>query len=138
MRNKLDFIKRVLYRLRHTFGLTVSLVEITNSSVNYLTGEQELIKATYEIPKVIRLPRNTSSFMRLKMALGIFNRGGESDRTVTDFIIDAATLPIGIVPDLRKNYLLVNGQRFNIKRITELDNQYGYLVQAEAFEGMEQ
>lgn len=138
MRNRLNFIKRVLYRLRHLYGVTASLVEVSNITTNYETGVQEITTTTHTINKIIKLPRQTSSFARTLATLGILNRGGESDKTVTDFIIDARILPSGVVPSLREQYIIVNEQRFNIKSVEELDDNLGYWLQTEAYEGMEQ
>lgn len=138
MRNNLNFMRRVLYKLRQDFGRPVTLVQVGDITVNYKTGAQEQTKITYVLPKVVRLQRQTSSFARIGMALGIFNRGGETDKTFTDFIIDAAILPDGVVPDLRGNYLIVESKRYNILKVVELDSQLGYLVTTEAYEGSEQ
>lgn len=133
MRNNLNFIKRTLYKLRHDFGLAVTLVHITDLQVNYKTGAQDQAVTEYTLKKVVRLPRNTSSFFRIGQALGIFNRGGETDRTITEFIVDKPTLPPNLVPTIRDCYIMCNERRYNILRITELDNQLGYLLTTEAY-----
>lgn len=137
MRNNLNVTKRVLYRLRQDYGMPVTLVQVDDITADYKTGTQVKSTTTYTLKKVVRLPRNLSSFFRLGAALGVFNRGGEVDRTVAEYIIDAATLPSGVVIDLRKHYLIVEGQRFNILKVTELDYRLGYLLTTEAVEGSE-
>jgi hypothetical protein len=137
MRNNLNFIKRVLYKLRQDYGLPATLVQIENIAVDYKTGTQGQTKTTYELKRIVKLPGHMSSFNRIGMALGIFNRGGESDRTITEYVIDAMSLPIGVVPDMRNNYLIIDSKRYNITKVIALDNQLGYLVMTEATEGAE-
>jgi len=138
MRNNLNYIKRVLYKLRQDFGKPATLIQIGDITVDYKTGLQTSSNVSYELTRIVRLPRNTTSFARIGMALGIFNRGGESDRTTADYIIDAAILPQDVIPDIRQNYLIIEGKRYNIIKVAELDNRLGYLVTTEAIEGAEQ
>jgi hypothetical protein len=130
-------MKKTLYRLRQAFGRQATLIQITNISTDYGTGEQTQTSNSYNISKLIKLPRKTSNLGTLRAALGIFNRGGGTDHTVTEFIFDAANLPRGIVPDIKNNYILIDNKRFNIQTVEELEGGVGYLVTAEAIEGAE-
>ena len=121
-----------------SYGRPATYKKITDISVDYKTGEQAESETTYNLSKVIRLPRKTSSFTRLLGQLGIFNRGGETDKTYTEFILDARILPSGFVPEVRNDYLLVNDKRYNVEEIEELDGQLGYFLMTEAHEGAEQ
>jgi hypothetical protein len=138
MRNQLNFIKRVLYRLRQDYGRTISLVEVTGITTDYKTGEQTQTTMTYTINKVVKLTKKMSSFIRVGLALGIFNRGGSVDKTIMDFLFDAKVLPVGIEPNMREQYIICDSQRFNIISVARLEGDLGYLVSTEAIEGAEQ
>jgi len=133
----MQFTKRVLYRLSQRHGRTITYVKPGDAVINYQTGTQSQTTTDYTLKKVLRFSRTSSSFARLAAALGIFNRGGEIDRTITSFIIVAARMPSGLVLE-KGDYILLGNQRFDVKRITELDGQEGYHLVTEALEGAEQ
>ena len=130
-------MKKTLYKLRQAYGRPATLVQITNISTDYETGQQLQTTLTFDISKLIKLPKKISNLGTLRAALGIFNRGGGTDHIVTEFIFDAANVPNGIVPDVKNNYILVDNERFNIQTVEKLEGGIGYLVTAEAIEGAE-
>lgn len=135
MRNKLRFIKRVLYKLRQDYGLPVTYVVLGDPTIDYETGEQTIPETSYSISKMIKLPQRLSSFG--KEVSSPFNYGGQSDRTKTRFVLEEREVPSGLTPDNRNQYILVDGSRFDVIEIVKLEDNSGYLIFTEAYEGAE-
>lgn len=111
--------------------MPVVLVHIDNIQVDYKTGVQTVSTTTYTIKRALRLPRHISNYAKLRIALGIM---GQTERTIEEFIIDK--MPVTV--NLKSDYLIVEGKRFNIIKIVELENGLGWHLSTEAYEEAEQ
>jgi hypothetical protein len=80
----------------------------------------------------IRLIRDNEYESSFLTANRNFVYGGTFDKSIQIFVIDAKD--ISIVPSI-DDYLIIGDSRFNIKDVSKLDYNQGYLITAEAIEG---
>jgi hypothetical protein len=134
--NQLQFIRRVLYRLKRRYGATADYYRISANTVDESTGLSTQTRTKYTIKRVIRLPvrliRDNEYQTSFLTANRNFIYGATYDKDIQVFVIDAKDITITPSHD---DYIIVGDSRFNVKEVEKLDYNLGYTVIAEAIEG---
>lgn len=134
---KQNFIKRVLYRLRQHYGLSLEYTRLGDPTVNLETGAQEQVETTFTVAKAVRLPRKLFRDSNLGNILPQFRYGGTYDKQTRRVILEKSMLPLDFVPRNDTDYIVIDNSRWNVKEVAEIDQRLGYVILVEALEGAE-
>lgn len=144
MRNNLNEISKVLYRLKREFGLPVELFHPCGQTHNVRTGEIDRTYKTYKVRRAPVLPSTLKRHFVYDLSFIAANRnftaGGHFDESLRDIIIDSKDLPKDVVIDLDWHVQFRN-KRWEVIAIykTEDDNSWmlscKYLTNSEAVSG---
>lgn len=90
------FITNVIRRLKGRWGKPLTLIQVTRTGINAVSGEQSFTRVTRKVKKAIYLPQDTRRDMMYDLsflASGVgFVYGGLYDRTHQRVIVDAVDL----------------------------------------------
>lgn len=134
---KQNFIKRVLYRLRQSYGLSLTYTRLADPTVDLETGVQSQNETTFTVKKAIRLPRKLARDSNLGNILPQFRYGGTYDKQTRKIVIEKVMLPSDFIPRNDTDYVVINEERWNVIEVLEIDYQLGYVILVEALEGAE-
>jgi hypothetical protein len=134
---KQNFIKRVLYKLRQSYGMSLTYTRLGSPVVNLETGVQSQTETEYTIKKAIRLPRKLFRTNELGNIFPDFRYGGTYDKQTRKIVLEAAMLPAAFIPNIDIDVVTISSQRWVVKEVHEIDYQLGYVILVEALEGAE-
>jgi hypothetical protein len=137
MNTKLKFVRNVLYKLKRSYGMPVDLHKIESHSVDPPTGEKTTILGVIHVSKAIVLrAREFRSFvydLAFISANKDFTTGGFFDPTDRRVIFAASDLG-GYEPTI-SDFLIIDNERYDVKEVHELEQDYGYGVLARKLKG---
>ena len=132
--NQLQFIRRVMYRMKRRYGAKIEYYRTGDLTVDETTGIATGSRTKLTLNKVVRLPDvNIRETMPLPRGV---TREVRYDRSERDFVIDVKDLPSGFIPEV-EDYLIMDGRRYNVKEVVEWDFRQGYFITAFSTEGQE-
>lgn len=136
--NQSRFMKRVVYKLRQSYGVNVDYYRVHSVNTDYTLGVSSNNIEKFTIKKVIRLP---SKFVRLFQddrthtpSDRNFSAGVWFDKKQRVFLLDSKMIPKGLTPEI-DDYLITDNERWDVKAIEILENNIGYMLTTEAVEG---
>jgi len=125
MQNKLRFIRRVLYRLKRSYGISVYLYKI-DSVTDYDTGNITETYTNVKINKALAEPtREVRSFvydLAYISANKDFTMGGFFDTSDRIVVLDSKDIPSTWGEIDNNQFLMIQNQRFDIKEVQEYEN----------------
>lgn len=130
--NRLDFIRRVLYRLKRRYGEAMDIVERVSDTVDRATGAKTIEKRTIRVNRVVILPAVITKEFQYDLTFIATNKnftyGGLYDTTTRRFIFDRKDLKGWVITT--DQYFLFKGVRYDCKIVTELEDSSCYDVTA--------
>lgn len=139
-KNLQQVYRRILYNLKKQYGAEIYLCRNTSVSTNYETGVKEYTCSRTQINKAILLPTNftrqTNYSLPNMSANKLFVFGGTYDVGSKIVVIDTRDLPefFQITQD---DWMLIDGYRFSIEKIEQLEHQAGWVIAGKQIMGME-
>lgn len=130
MSYNLGLSKQVLYRLKRTLGVSIQLVQVGDSTLNFETGVSTPVYTILNIDRAIKMP---ASMLRLYANSFAGMAGGGIDFSKSVFILDATALPTTLVIDLQ-DYVNYDGKHWQISMSELSDDRQSYVLQVEALE----
>lgn len=127
--NMLRFIKDVIYSLKRDYGGPLDLYRDTIISLDRSTGEKEVTKEKWHIHRAIRLPRNIHRDV-IFSATGnrLFQYGNVIETADRNVIIDARDIPKGLVIQEENWYLIIDDERYEIRKAEKFDFNAAYFL----------
>lgn len=140
VRNRLRFIRRVLYRMKRNYGLPISLYTSTPGALNLETGATSMEYTKVDIKRAIVQParyhRDFVYDLAYISANKDFTTGGFFDTSDRRVIIDASDLPASWEIDLNQ-FVIFDGRRFDIKSFYEFEEGMGYILVIRELKGQD-
>ena len=109
----------LVYSLKRRYSARVDVYRLVSSDVDVRTGEREIVKEVYPLERAIVLPAKVS--VQSDIAPKGFNYGTYYDKSVRNFIIDRADLPVELSKD---DWLVLDGSKYEIKQLEVRDAAY--------------
>jgi hypothetical protein len=129
--NRLKTLRRVIYRLKRTYGLPVDLYKTNPGTTNLQTGEktatQEVVRVRRAIVQPARFHRDFVYDLAFISANKDFTTGGFFDTGDRRVIIDAYDLPKGWEPTLNQ-HVIIGGERYEVRAFNEYEAGMGYIL----------
>lgn len=133
--NNLRQIKKVIYRLKRTYGRKITFRFVEVGSVNILTGEQTVTNHDYVINRAIILPRTISRDFTYDLAFIAANKnftyGGYYDPSKHNVLVDSRDLTtlLATYGKIDPNWdAIIGDQVFKVKSADPYDNDLAYLI----------
>jgi hypothetical protein len=124
--SQLQFISKVIYRLKKEYGLPLELYSITDIQIDLETGIKQLTKQIYKIKKAILLPRRM--FSETVILLGGSRQFQDKlDKQKRQIIIDVKDYPKDYIVR-PKDYIIIQHERFNIIEAELYDNKLAVVL----------
>lgn len=137
MRNKLKHIRRVVYKLKRSYGLPIDYYQTVSHQTDAEVGTKVTVLLKTRIRKVIVLPaREFRSFvydLAYISANKDFTAGGFFDPGDRRVIIDPVDLPAGVEPKIDDYYIYKN-EKYEVKEVS-CWNDYAHLLLARKLKG---
>jgi hypothetical protein len=131
MSNRLQFISKVLYRLKRRYGEPLRIIWRESSTVNRETGEKTVTHDAFTVNRAIPLPsviQREFSYDLAYIAAGKnFTYGGFFDTSVRRFIIDTKDLPVDFEISVGQ-YFVFDGQRYDVKQVERFEDARAFFV----------
>ena len=136
--NKLMFVRRVLYRLKQSYGYPVDLYRFTSSDINLATGRKDVRRTKYSISKAVILPASMARKFAYDLSYVAANKnfsyGAFYDVKTRLIIVDGIDLPVGF--DILIDDHFVHGSKSYVVRTVEsIIDSFGFLITAKETEG---
>lgn len=129
----LKFTRRVLYKLKRSYGTPVDYYKISSHDVNPETGVKTTVEDVIHIRRAIVLrAREFRSFvydLAFISANKDFTEGGFFDPEDRNIILDAKDLPKGFDPNT-DDYLIVKNKRYDVSAIQTFEENSAFLITA--------
>lgn len=131
VRNRLRFIRRVLYRMKRSYGLPISIYTSDPGDTNLETGVTDMTYTKIDVRRAIVQPaRHHRDFvydLAYISANKDFTTGGFFDTSDRRVILDAKDLPSGWELDLNQ-FVVFKSKRYDIKSFYEFEDGMGYIL----------
>lgn len=132
---RLKFVKQVLYNLNRLYGGPLDFYRYSASFTNLETGIKDDTFIKIPIKRAIRLPKNIQQKFDYDLSYIAANKnftyGALYLLDTRTFIIESRFLDR---VDM-KDYIAVDGIRYDLKMVEELDNKSGWLIVANEVHG---
>jgi len=130
---KLRFTRRVLYKLKRSYGTPVDYYQISSHDVDPLTGNKTTVETVTHIRRAIVLrAREFRSFvydLAYISANKDFTEGGYFDPEDRNIILDAKDFIKGFDPN-PDDYLIVKNKRYDVSAIQTFEENAAFLITA--------
>ena len=138
LRTKLIFIKRVLYKLKRSYGLPVQYYVVTESVTNPATGDKTTTYSKVDITRAIVLrAREYRSFvydLAYISANKDFTTGGFFDPEDRQVIIEASDVAVDFEPNI-DDFIIFQNCRYDVKEVLHFEDNYGWALTAKKIRG---
>jgi hypothetical protein len=129
-RNNLRQNKLILYRLKHSFGMSTVFKFPTTNTYDITTGATTRAYTEFTVRKTIILPARLSREFSYDLAFIASNKnftyGGLYDKTARNLIIQKSDLK-GYTPTLEWRCVFEN-RDYSVKEINETEDSEGYVL----------
>lgn len=136
----LRFIRQTLYSLKREYGFPVNFVWNTESTPNYETGKKTVEKDSLTVNRALVLPssiqRNFVYDLTVIASNKNFTYGGLFDLRSRHIVIDRQDIPADFEIKIGY-YVIVKGQRFEIKAVEAYDDLSAFVLDAEQVDNVE-
>jgi hypothetical protein len=138
MSNKLKFIKRVIYKLKRSYGLPIDYYQISTHDLDVEDGDKITTYTKTRINRAIVLrAREFRSFvydLAYISANKDFTTGAFFDPEDRKVIIDGGDVSVTFEPNI-DDYFIYDGGSYGVKEIFHLELNYSYLMLARKLRG---
>jgi hypothetical protein len=138
--NQLNYIRRLLYRLKRRYGRSVTFYRTNEAITDTLTGSQIKVVTKFTVKRIVKLPNKKNRTFDYDLSYIAANKnftyGATYDLNSRQFLVDARDLPDGYIPQ-PDDRMIENNRRYQIKESVELDEFQGYLIVGDFVEGDE-
>lgn len=138
MRTKLKFIKRVVYKLKKSYGLPIDYYQMATHTLDTESGTKVITLTKTRIERAIVLrAREFRSFvydLAFISANKDFTTGGFFDPEDRRVIIDASDVAIDFIPTV-DDYFIYDNRKYEVKEIQSLESNSAYLLLARRLRG---
>lgn len=138
-RNKLNFIRNVIYRMKRSYGLPIDYYQMITHTMDPEDGDKVTILTKTRIHKAIVLQaREFRSFvydLAFISANKDFTHGGFFDPEDRKVIIDVKDVPTGFVPRVDDYYIFQN-RKYEVKEIFDFEDNAAYIFLARKLRGV--
>lgn len=138
MKTKLTFIKKVIYKLKRSYGLPIDYYQIVGHSLDPQTGDKVTILTKTKIRRAVVLrAREFRSFvydLAFISANKDFTTGGYFDPEDRKIIIDPKDVPVGFEPNV-DDYFIYQNVKYEIKEVFHFEEDYAYTMLARKLRG---
>lgn len=137
-RNKLVFIRKIIYKLKRSYGLPIDYFQLSNHSMDPEDGDKETSYSLTTIRKAVVLrAREFRSFvydLAYISANKDFTHGGFFDPEDRRVIIDSSDLPVGFTPKV-DDYFMFQDSKYEVKEVFHFEDNYAYILLARKLRG---
>jgi len=121
--------RQMLYRMKRQSGQPLAIYRVTQSTPNRTTGAiAPTSKSKIEINRAVILPVRTNTKFEYDLGFVAANKnftyGGLFKVGDREILIDYADLPVDFVLNKENDYIVIEGQRYNI----EMFDDFGYKI----------
>ncbi|KKL98311.1 hypothetical protein LCGC14_1825680 [marine sediment metagenome] len=137
-RNKLNFIRKVIYRLKRSYGLPIDYYQLATHTMDPEDGDKvtTLIKTHIRRAVVLRA-RGFRSFvydLAFISANKDFTEGGYFDPEDRKVIIDTRDVAIGFSPQV-DDYFIFQSKKYEVKEIFDFEDNNAFIFLARRLRG---
>lgn len=129
MANQSGFMKATLYALKRNYGEPITLIQQSETQIDFDYGNIQSTNVTYKIRRAIRMPETSASNVQVGADFRHFRFGSQVEAGEKQFIIDAMDLPPDVLIKVADE-IVANNETFMVKGVTKLDNYIGYIITA--------
>lgn len=131
MRNKLKFIRNVLYKMKRSYGLPITYHQIVEHEMDPETGVKTTTVSMIQVKRAIVLrAREFRSFaydLAYISANKDFTTGGFFDPEDRRIILDARDMPSGFEPNV-DDFCIFQNEKYEIKELFHFEENYGWTL----------
>lgn len=131
------FIKNVIYKLKKDYGVSLKYITISQSEVNFDTGQRNIIKSVCEFIAVALPKTLTRKFIQdigYLAANKNFTYGALNDYNDIKFIIDRDDLPSELNLEI-DGYVIYNGKRYEKIQFEIIEHEVAFMLSCKNREG---
>ena len=129
MANQSGFMKATLYALKRNYGEPITLIQQSETQIDFDYGDIQSTNSEYTIRRAIRLPETSASNVQVGAEFRQFRFGSQVEEGEKQFIIDAKDLPVSVTIKVADE-IVVGTETFMVKKVVTLDNKIGYIITA--------
>lgn len=129
MANQSGFMKATLYALKRNYGEQITLIQQSETQIDFDYGDIQSTNSEYTIRRAIRLPETSASNVQVGAEFRHFRFGSQVEVGEKQFIIDAKDLPSSVIIKVADE-IVVGTETFMVKSVITLDNKIGYIITA--------
>ena len=137
--NKLRFIRSILYRLKRDYGSRADLYHQSSETIDLTTGKKSVVIDKLSVLRVILLPKTIKSDFAYDLSFIAANKnftyGGVFSADTRQIIIDCRDIGSFTFDDRQNIYIIIDGRRFEISEVTELDYRAAYHLRIKETKG---
>ena len=135
----LNFIRRILYKLKRNYGFELQLYKIVSTANNIESGKQYVSTAKYTIKKAIiltaaELKRQFQYDMSYVAANAKFSYGGFYDTESLYVIVDCRDIPRGFEITLN-DFAIHNRKRYSFDKVDLLEHRLAIWIEMRQSKG---
>lgn len=127
MSNTRNQLRRLLYDLKREYPTNIDLYRETQSGYNTKTGQINVDRQKWNIKRGVLLPSLLQIDFKYSIPFPGSATGGLFQVNDRQLIIDGKDLPKEFEID-EKDYIVYEHQRFEIVKVTELDEEVGWYL----------
>lgn len=130
---RLQLIKKVLYRLKRSYGCPIAVYRQSPQTIDLATGKSSITRTSIEIKRAVVLPskihRGFTFDIGYLKANSNFTYGAVYTDATREIIIDRHDLPKGYTLDATDEfYVVYQGKRWEIKVVEEFEFNLAYYL----------
>lgn len=129
MANQSGFMKATLYALKRNYGEPITLIQQSETQIDFDYGDIQSTNSEYTIRRAIRLPETSAPNVQVGAEFRQFRFGSQVEEGDKQFIIDAKDLPASVTIKVADE-IIAGAETFMVKKIVTLDNKIGYIITA--------
>lgn len=129
MANQSGFMKATLYALKRNYGEPITLIQQSETQIDFDYGDIQSTNSEYTIRRAIRLPETSASNVQVGAEFRHFRFGSQVEVGEKQFIIDAKDLPASVTIKVADE-IVAGTETFMVKSVVTLDNKIGYIITA--------
>ena len=138
MRNRLKFVRRVVYKFKRAYGLPVDYYRTESHTTDMESGDKVTVLDMTHIRKVVVLrAREFRSFvydLAYISANKDFTTGGFFDPSDRRIVIDPRDLAVGVIPTV-DDYCIFNNSKYEVKEVFDFEDAAMYILLARKVKG---
>jgi hypothetical protein len=138
MAPNIQFMLRALYELKRDYGVPAVLIQVLQEETDSAKGVRSVLRDVVKINKVV--PFSETSIKKFWYDIGYlransnFTYGGEVQIQTRQIVLQKKD--IGKRTITTSDFFILEGIRYQVEKVYDLDFQIGYLISLKTAEGM--